>query len=183
MNTPYENFHRYNEGPQAPTSNCTCVANAQLAQTFINLSRQLQETVQYLQHLPEHSQGFSCSIYKRTYELNNLLQYVYYRISRRMRIYDRSFVSGGEMFHNAKTTSSYGSAFEPQPPHLRSPAESGLMTPLSVASHPNSVSAPTTPHTIQPGPIRQWDPPHNGSGSYNPYFPQVSSSAGPEAYD
>ena len=179
VNASYENFNRFNDN--SPSTNCTCVANAQLAQTFINLSRQLQGTVQYLQHLPEHSQGFQCNVYKRIYELNHILQYVFLTFLRHRKLLNLLFViSGGDLFHNSTKATPYSNGFESQPPHLRSPAESGLMTPLSVASHPNSVSAPTTPHTVPPGPVRQWDTSHN-AGNYNPYFPQVPPNT--DAYD
>jgi len=86
----------------------------------------------------------------------------------RTQTYYTPYLSGGDP---QKPASPYD-GFEPQPEHMRSPADSDLMTPL-----PASLSAPTTPHTMHP--MQHWDSaPHSG---FNPYFPQVAPVA--DAYD
>ncbi|TDL17758.1 hypothetical protein BD410DRAFT_794056 [Rickenella mellea] len=148
----YDGYHHYDESHAG--SSCTCLANPATGHSFVGIARQLQGAVNLLQHLPEHSQTSNCGVYKRILELNDILH-------------------GGNL---PKSNSSYG-GFEPQPDQLRSPADSDLMTPLSV-THAAPLSTPTTPHTLQN--MQHWEPPHH-SGGFNPYFPQVS--AVPDSYE
>lgn len=64
---------------------------------------------------------------------------------------------------DSKSASPY-SGFDPHSEQLRSPADSDLMTPLSMNSSVSALSAPATPHSLQ----MQWDSQPNGG--YNPYF-------------
>lgn len=63
--------HRYEQ-------QCACLSNPAAGHSFINLARQLQGMINYLQHLPEHSQGQRCGTLRRIQELNSALQYVVY---------------------------------------------------------------------------------------------------------
>ena len=55
---------------------CACSSDPNANHSFIALARQLEGMMNYLQHLPEHSQN-RCSIYRRIQELRSILQYVF----------------------------------------------------------------------------------------------------------
>lgn len=81
---------------------------------------------------------------------------------------DFSFYSQDE--HAKSTSPPYGS-FDSHSESLRSPVESDLMTPLSIASNV-PLSSPTTPHTMH---TMHWNDTSHQSSGYNPYFSNVPS--------
>lgn len=77
----------------------------------------------------------------------------------------------GEEPPKSSTSPSFTNGFDSHShsEQLRSPADSDLMTPLSInSSVPGSaLSAPATPHSLQ---TLHWDAQPAPTGGYNPYF-------------
>jgi len=135
--------HRYDDAAAHVGVPCPCLTNPAAGHSFINLARQLEAVQGYLQQLPEHNQHTHCVVHRRIQEL-------------------RAILHGEEP---PKSTSSPFSGFDSHSEQLRSPADSDLMTPLSINSSVPALSAPATPHSLQ---TMHWDSQPNGG--YNPYF-------------
>lgn len=108
---------------------CTCLTNPAAGNPLIALIQQLQQTLQLLRQLPEHTSRHQCIILKRIAELHDLMQYVFTPFAASLPSLTLC-PSGGSANVEIDVSHSH-SQYEALP----TPTETEIMSPISTSSH------------------------------------------------